>query len=154
MIVGGGRGKASVWFTLNSLYLQKIPICCLKGFQELLVLFTGDNHFSFSVKKSTVTASCLLALCWQGQSFREASVAILLKGNELLYILHDTGLLPSPEKNLSTQLHLTPSYTWRHFLTGSSAERELSNNQLVLLPHWNYMVSIPWVLDHWHGSIF
>lgn len=78
--------------------------------KQLLVVCIGDNHLSSSVKKNAVTASCLWALCWQKQSFREASVVILLKGNELLWVLHDTDLLPSPGKNLSTLVLETLSH--------------------------------------------
>lgn len=116
--------------------------------KQLLVLcIRGHNIFS-SVKKNTVTTSCLHPMFWQRPSFREASVVILLKLIELLWILHDIALLGSPGKNLSTQFF----FSWRYFLTRSFAEPKLSSQ-------FSYLFEImccgyPWVGIAFMGQFF
>lgn len=79
--------------------LAYIPIW--KVSKQFLILFINDNNVFPSVKSSTATASCLQPLPWWRKSFREASVAILLKLIELLWILQDISSLGSPGKKIS-----------------------------------------------------
>lgn len=146
----GREQRKTISLIYTEFYLQMFLTPIWKVSKQLLVLCIRDNNIFSSVKKNTVIASCLQPLCWQRQSFREASVVILLKLIELLWILQDINLLCSPGKKTSALFHLS----WRHFLTRSFAEPKLSNHQIVILSVWINVLSIILGWNHCHGSRF